>query len=395
MTLARPGSVQCWMIRLLPLEANTLSQSLILPIASVEIFGVAIPLRGPGFRNAYLTKTTQKSVVVRVTASDGAIGLGNIDPSPGHSLETIEQSLAALRERLSRVVQGLDAGNPHRLIEAMDAVLPGYLDAKAAIEMACVDLTSRKLGIPVYQYLGGALVDRVNFNAWIGILPPEEAASEAHKWFERGFRSAKIKVGGGIAADRERVKAIREAVGPWMALRADANAGYSVDDAIALGKQLEPFGLQLLEQPVAAKDLAGMAKVRHAVGIPIMADESITDHESLIAVIREDCADLIKLKVMKQGGLLKSRNMVETAAAAGLGVVLGHGFGLGINTMAEIMLAVTSRNVLDGLECVGPLKTADDIVTTKLDLGSGSLPLPQGPGLGVELDESKVQRFRF
>jgi muconate cycloisomerase len=126
-----------------------------------------------------------------------------------------------------------------------------------------------------------------------------------------------------------------------------------------------------------------------------MADESITDHESLIAVIRANSADLIKLKVMKQGGFLKSRRMVETAAAAGLGVVLGHGFGLGINTVAEIMLAATSRSVLDGLECVGPLKTADDIVTAKLDLSSGWLPLPQGPGLGVELDEDKVQRFRF
>lgn len=369
--------------------------SLILPIARVEVFGVAVPLVGPGFRNAYLTKTTQKSVVVRVTAADGSVGLGNVDPSPGHSLKTVEQSLATLSERLAPLVQGLNAGNPHHVIESMDAALHGYLDAKAAIEMACVDLTARRLDIPVHQYLGGALVARVNFNAWIGILPPDEAANEARKWFERGFRSAKIKVGGGIDADRERVKAIREAVGAQMMLRADANAGYSVDDAIALGNKLEPFGLQLLEQPVAAADLAGMAKVRQAVGIPIMADESITDHESLIAVIRADCADLIKLKVMKQGGFLKSRRMIETAAAAGLGVVLGHGFGLGINTVAEIMLAATSRSVLDGLECVGPLKTADDIVTTKLDLGAGTLPLPPGPGLGIELDDEKVQRFRF
>ena len=292
-------------------------------------------------------------------------------------------------------MQGLDAGNPHRVIESMDEAVPGYLDAKAAIEMACVDLTARRLDIPVHQYLGGAVVDRMNFNAWIGILPPEEAANEAREWLDRGFRSAKIKVGGGIDADRERVKAIRESVGDAMVLRADANAGYSVDEAIALGRKLEPFGLQLLEQPVAANDLPGMAKVRQAVGIPIMADESITDHESLIAVIRADCADLVKLKVMKQGGFLKSRRMVETAAAAGLRVVLGHGFGLGINTVAEIMLAATSRSVLDGLECVGPLKTADDIVTQKLDLSAGSLSLPQGPGLGIELDNDKVQRFRF
>ncbi len=369
--------------------------SLHLPIERVEVFGVAVPLVGSGFKNAYVTKTTQKSAVVRLTATDGSIGLGNIDPSPGYSVETIEQSLAALRDRLAPVVTGLDAGNPHRLAAAMDTALAGYLDAKAAMEMAVVDMLARRMGIPVHQYLGGAVVEQLRFNAWIGILPPDEAAAEARKWFDKGFRSAKIKVGGGINGDRDRVGAVREAVGPTMALRADANAGYSVDDAIALGRLLEPFAMQLLEQPVADTDLAGMAQVRQAIGIPIMADESITDHASLIAVIRAQCADIVKLKVMKQGGFLKCRRMLETASAAGMKVVIGHGFGLGVNTIAEIMLASTSTDVLEGLECVGPLKTADDIVTTKLDLARGVIELPGGPGLGVELDDEKLRRFRF
>jgi L-alanine-DL-glutamate epimerase-like enolase superfamily enzyme len=368
-------------------------ETLHLPIRRVEVFGVAVPLVGPGFKNAYITKKTQKSAIVRLTAEDGSVGLGNIDPSPGYSVESIEQSLDALRTRLAPVVQGLDGGNPHRVVAAMDGALDGYLDAKAAIEMACVDMLARRLGIPVHQFLGGAVVETVRFNAWIGILPPDEAAAEARKWFDRGFRSAKIKVGGGINADYDRVRAVREAVGPTMALRADANAGYSVEDAIALGRLLEPLHLQLLEQPVADDDLAGMAKVRSAIGIPVMADESITDHASLIAVIRADCADIVKLKVMKQGGFLKCRRMLETAAAAGLRVVIGHGFGLGVNTVAEIMLACTSTAVLEGLECVGPLKTADDIVTVKLDMGSGILPIPGGHGLGVALDDAKVQQY--
>jgi len=366
-----------------------------LPIEGIEIFGIVMPLVGPGFVNAYTTQNVQKSAVVRLTASDGSVGLGNIDPAPGYSAETIEDSIGAMRERLAPAVKGVDAANHHRLVEAMDAAQEGFLEAKAAIEMACVDLTSRRLGTAVHQYLGGALVDRVRFNAWIGILPPKQAAAEAHKWFEQGFRSAKIKVGGDIKADRERVKAVREAVGPTMNLRADANASYSVEDSIALAKLLEPFDMQLLEQPVAEEDLSGMAKVRQAIGIPVMADELITDHASLIAVIRADCADIVKLKVMKQGGFLNCRRMLETATAAGLRVVIGHGFGLGINTVAEIMLASTSRSVIEGLECVGPLKTVDDVVTAKLDLSSGELALPCGPGLGVELDAEKVHRYRL
>jgi len=364
-------------------------------IESAEVFGVAVPLVGSGFRNAYVTKSVQKSAIVRIRDQDGAAGLGNIDPSPGYSVETIEESLKVLRERLAPGIVGSAAANVHRVSEVMDEAVTGFLDAKAAIEMACVDLTCRRLGIPVHQYLGGAVRQELRFNAWIGIVPAGEAADEARKWFDRGFRSAKIKVGGGTVADRERVRAVREAVGPGMALRADANGGYGVAEAIELGRMLEPFDMQLLEQPVGADDIPGMAKVRGAIGIPVMADESVLDHASLIGVIRACAADIVKLKVMKQGGLLKTRRMLETAAAAGMRVVVGHGFGLGVNTVAEMMLAATSRNVMDGLECVGPLKTADDIVTQKLDLSRGILALPTGAGLAVELDEQKLGIYRF
>jgi muconate cycloisomerase len=365
-------------------------------IERVEVHGVAVPLVGSGFKNAYVTKTVQKSAIVRVFTVDGAVGLGNIDPSPGYSAETIDESLGALRSKLAPAAIGLDASNIHVLTARLDAVMPGFFDAKAAIEMACVDLTARRLGVAVYTYLGGAAKTRLTFNAWIGILPPDEAAAEALKWYQRGFRSAKIKVGGNIEADRERVKAVRAAVGDGMALRIDANAGYDVETSIRLARSMEPFNLQLFEQPVAAGDIEGLARVRReAGGVSIMADEAIVDHASLIAVIKADAADIVKLKVMKQGGFHRARHMIATAEAAGIRCVIGHGFGLGISTMAEIMFACTSANVIDGLECVGPLKTTDDIVTSKLDLTSGAIDLPRGPGLGVTLDEEKLARYSF
>ena len=126
-----------------------------------------------------------------------------------------------------------------------------------------------------------------------------------------------------------------------------------------------------------------------------MADEAVTDFDSLIQIIRLQAADIVKLKVMKQGGFLRTSRMMDTAQAAGLGVVIGHGFGLGINTMAEILLASTSTAVLSGLECVGPIKTVDDIVTHKLDLSSGWLNIQHGHGLGVELDEERLSRYTF
>lgn len=368
-----------------------------LKIERVEVFGVAMPLVGE-YKNAYLSKSVVKSAVVRITASGGAVGYGNIDPTPGYSKESIDDSLRMLETRLAGLVMGMDPANVHMVLAKMESAVDGYLDAKAAIEMACVDLSARVAGMPVYTYLGGAVKDRLQFNAWIGILPPDEAAKETLQWKTQGFRSAKIKVGGNIEADRDRVKAIREAVGADFNLRIDANAGYDADTSIKLAGMVAPFNLQLFEQPVPADDIAGMARVRkaaNAVGVPIMADESVLDHASLIHIIRMDAADIVKVKVMKQGGFLNTRRMIATAEAAGIRCVVGHGFGLGVNTMCEIMLAATSANVIDGLECVGPLKTRDDIVTHKLDLTKGSIALPAGPGLGVTLDDAKLARYKF
>ncbi|MBI4204653.1 MAG: hypothetical protein HY527_06475 [Betaproteobacteria bacterium] len=368
-----------------------------LKIDCVEVFGVAVPLVGE-YKNAYRSKSIQKSAIVRITATGGAVGLGNIDPSPGYSKETIEDSLRVLETKLAPAVIGMDPANVHRVLERIEPAVDEFLDAKAAIEMACVDLAARVAGVPVHTYLGGAVKERLLFNAWIGILPPGEAAQETLGWKQKGFRSAKIKVGGNIEADRDRVKAVREAVGPEFQLRIDANAGYDADTSIKLARMVAPFKLQLFEQPVPADDIAGMARVRreaNAFGVPVMADESVLDHASLIRIIKMEAADIVKVKVMKQGGFLNTRRMIATAEAAGIRCVVGHGFGLGINTMAEIMLAATSENVIDGLECVGPLKTADDIVTHKLDLSGGSLALPGGPGLGVTLDEAKLDQYRF
>lgn len=368
-----------------------------LKIERVEVFGVAMPLVGE-YKNAYLSKSIVKSAVVRITATGGAVGYGNIDPTPGYSKESIEDSLKMLEARLAGLVMGMDPTNVHRILAKIEPAVDGYLDAKAAIEMACVDLSARVAGMPVYTYLGGAVKDRLQFNAWIGILPPDEAAKETLQWKNQGFRSAKIKVGGNIEADRDRVKAIREAVGADFNLRIDANAGYDADTSIKLANMVAPFNLQLFEQPVPADDIAGMARVRkaaNAVGVPIMADESVLDHASLIRIIRMDAADIVKVKVMKQGGFLNTRRMIATAEAAGVRCVVGHGFGLGVNTMCEVMLAATSSNVIDGLECVGPLKTRDDIVTHKLDLSTGSIALPPGPGLGVTLDDAKLAKYKF
>lgn len=362
-------------------------------IDRIDAFKVAIPLIS-GFRTAYGIARCQESLVVRVVTRDGTEGLGNVDPTAGYSLVSVDDAIATIQNHLAPAVISQGVNWINQVVDAMDQAVSGYLEAKAAVEMACIDLVAKQLNISVHDYLGGAITTNLLFNAWVGASEPDAAAAEAARWSQNGFLSAKVKLEGDLRADSDRVQAVREAVGPSMRLRVDANGGYTVEDAIAFGRKVEKFDVELFEQPVPADALSAMARVREAIGIPVMADESITNHASLIDVIRADCADLIKCKVMKQGGLLKCRSMIETASAAGMRVVIGHGFGLGVHTAAEMALAAASRGVVSGLECVGPLKTADDIVTDKLDLSTGRVKVLPGPGLGVSLDEEKVRQYR-
>jgi len=366
-----------------------------LKIERVEVFGVAMPLSGT-FTSAGVSKQATKGAVVRLTASDGTIGISSIEQSSvAKSPHTAAELAIAIRERIAPAIIGQDPMNINRLIGLMDGLTPTQPGAGAAVEMACVELASQVLGVPLYTYLGGAAQSSVQFNGWIGELPPDEAAAESLRWLKAGFRSAKIKVGSGVEADASRVAAVREAVGSAMKLRIDANMQYDADTSLRLCRMVRQFDLQLFEQPAPQRDLAGMARVRREGGIPVMADESVSDHASLIAVIKADAADFVKFGIKQAGGILHAARMLATAEAAGLPVVIGHGFGLDPSTVAEIMLAASSRNVLPGLECVGPLKVVDTVATTRLDISSGSLPLPGGPGLGIRLDDNKLEQYRL
>ena len=366
-----------------------------LKIDRVEVFGVAMPLVST-FTSGGVSKSATQCVVVRLTASDGSIGISSIDPSTvAKSPNTGPELVVAIRDRLGPAIIGADPSNINRMIELMDKLTPTQPGAGAGVEMACIELTCRRLGVPMHSYLGGAVVDRLLFNGWIGELSPHDAALDAKRWLDAGFASAKIKVGSGVDKDRDRVAAVRDAVGPAMQLRMDANTQYDADTALQLCRAVKQFDMQLFEQPVPKDDLAGLARVRREGGIAVMADESISDHDSLIRVIKADCVDFVKFGIKQAGGILRAQRMLATAEAAGLPVVLGHGFGLDMSTMAEIMLGATSRNVVPGLECVGPLKVTDTVASTRLDLGAGSIALPQGAGLGITLDDAKLDKYRL
>jgi muconate cycloisomerase len=361
-------------------------------LLAIEPIVVDIPLRRP-VHGVHGPTSVQRSVLVRLTCEGGLEGWGDVDPTPGYSTVTAADVVDAVRAVAPHLI-GRDALNINLALEIMDRRRPRCLEGIAAVEMALWDVKGKALGLPVHALLGGRVREEISLNAWIGTLPPDDAAREAVTWLERGFVSAKIKVSGASPEGHDRVAAVRAAVGDRMALRVDFNESLQREEAIAVIRRLEPYDLVLCEQPISRDDIPGLAAIRRGVGIPIMADESVQGPASLVEIIRREAADIVKVKVMKQGGLWRTRQMVEMAAAAGMGSVIGHGFGLALSTLAETHVAATSEAILPGCEAVGPLKMAADVVADPLALEGGTIKLSDAPGLGATIDREAVARCR-
>jgi len=362
-------------------------------LVSVEPILVDVPMRQP-VQGVHGTTSVQRSVLVHAVADSGAEGWGNVDPTPGYTLmsaEEIRDTIAGLAPHLV----GLDPFNLHRALAAMDRAVAERFEAKAGVEMALCDLKGHAVGLPVHSLLGGRVRDRVTLNAWIGTVAPAQAAREARQWLDRGFTTAKIKISGSGPEGIERVAAVRAEVGSRMELRVDFNESLAPDDAVAVIRRLQPYDLVLVEQPIARDDVAGLAAIRRDIEIPLMADESVIGPASLIDIIRREAADIVKVKVMKQGGLIRTQQMAECAAAAGLRVVIGHGFGLTLSTLAEAAVAACSEAIMPGCEAVGPLKMAGDVVADPVRLDAGSIALPDTPGLGAAIDPESLKRYRI
>ena len=363
-------------------------------ITNVDVFTVRVPLKGK-FTTSQSSRTHQVSVVIEISTDEGMVGLGNVDPSPKYSTETPEEIVACLNDALIPAVMHKDPRHIILRLIDMDRVLQGHYHAKAALEMAFQDLAAKDLGIPVCQLLGGPVCERVSLiPSWIGHMSPEEGANKAAEWVEKGYRTLKIKVGAGVEEDVERIRAIREAVGPDVHLRLDANEGYTPDKAIKAIQGFAAYHILYCEQPVPREDWDGMAKVRKAVDVPIMADEGIVDPKDIVIAAEKRAADIVKVKVMKNGGIYGTGRMIWLAGSLGLKCVLGHGFTLGINSLSEIHLAAALPNVMMPIETTGMLKVVEDIITEPIQIDKGWVKVPTIPGLGATLDREKLSRFQ-
>jgi o-succinylbenzoate synthase len=330
--------------------------------------------------------TERRGWILALEEEDGAIGLGEAAPWPGFGLESVASAGAALKRALERLA-GLPSERYAQAVEQLGTLAPVVAapTARHAIDLALHDLMAKRAGCSVARLLGrDAAIDAVPANAVIARLEAKEGAEEAARAAAEGATTIKLKVGGApLAHDVERVRAVREAIGPSLRLRLDANQSWTAAEAGPAIAALRLFNLEYVEQPLPAHAIEAMAALRASCGVPIAADESVRDLATARRLLDRGAADVLIVKPMALGGLGPARAVAALALERGAGVV--------VTSLLES--AVGRLGALHAAASLGPLDHAHGVAGGILErdlaetprLRGGVIALPSGHGLGVEL----------
>ncbi|ASK63778.1 dipeptide epimerase [Virgibacillus phasianinus] len=353
-------------------------------ITEVEIFAIQLPLIDP-FVISYATYDTMPSIIVKITTDSGHVGYGEGVADEHVTGESWESTFHVLKSTLAPEVIGEDPMNMERIHDIMNKAIYAVPTAKAAIDIACYDAVGKSLGIPAYGLLGGLYHEKFPITHVLSIDTPEKQAEEAADRISQGYHSFKMKVGTDMSEDVKRIQAVHEKVGDGIAIRVDVNQGWrSSSTAIQALDKLSGIGIDWLEQPVLANDIASMAEVKAKSTIPLMIDEGLRGFAEMRDIITKRAADKVNIKLMKCGGIYPAIKLAHMAEMAGIDCQIGSMVESSIGSAAGFHVAF-SKKVITSVELTGPLKFSKDVGNLKYDVPF--IQLNEKPGLGIDIDK--------
>lgn len=331
-------------------------------------------------------------LAIAIHTDEGLVGHGEATVAPAWSGESQGTALVLIQQMLSIALIGADPMLTNLLVDRMDRMLIGNPFTKAALEMALLDLKGKILGLPVHILLGGARRStKIPLKFSIGAFSPKEAARIARHAGSLGLRAAKVKVGLVVEEDIARVQAVRSEMGDDFRLAVDANSGWTEADAVRALPALERLGVNALEQPLRRGDFRGCHRLRQRTHIPLMLDESVFTPQHAMEAIREDACDFISIYPGKNGGILRSMEIAQMAAAAGIECTIGSNLEMDLGTAAMLHLAVAMPNLATTVDhdIIGPLYYLEHLTQAPIRYEDGCAILPEGNGLGLEVQRSQ------
>lgn len=360
-----------------------------LTIKDVEIFLFDIPLLSP-FRISIGEVRAANDLLVRVHTDKGVIGLGEACPFPPITGETQATNAAAARA-IRDIIIGKDPLAIDDRLREIGTLVHSNPSAVAAFDMAFHDILGKVAGLPLFRLLGGTKsVFETDITTSIDTLDAMRA--ESKKYADMGYRTIKVKVGLDPDEDFARLEAIRDAVGPRIAIRIDANQGWTVPQAVYALNKMAPLRIELCEQPVRAADIAGLRAVRAQSPIPIMADEALFRPDDAIALIRAEACDSFNIKLMKAGGMLNAVRIAHIADAANMRCMVGCMLETRLALTAAAHVVASQANIVYA-DLDGNSEHVADPVVGGITVKAGTLTLPEAPGLGCDVDPAFLKKL--
>ncbi len=344
-----------------------------------------------------LSVTAQSYVIVELRLANGVIGIGEGATlgGPRWSEESVESIKATVDTYLAPALIGAAANRFEAARARMDGAAKRNNAAKAAIESALFDAVGKTLGVPAVQLLGGVVRESVPVLWTLASGDPAQEIEEAEKKIAaRLHNTFKVKIGAqSPEADMARMRRLASALEGRATLIVDANQAWDETTALRCLPILAEIGVTLVEQPLPAWNILGMARLRARSTLPLMADECVFSIHDMLDVARAGAADVVSLKLVKHGGLLATRDVAAVAGAAGIGLYGGCLLESSIGAAAHLHVFAGLRDLAWGCEHFGPQILTGDLVTEPLRFEDFHIHLPTGPGLGVTLDPEQLRRY--
>jgi muconate cycloisomerase len=335
-------------------------------------------------------------VIVKIHTDEGIVGIAEASTIDTWG-EPQVAAVSAIEKILGPVLEGESPFNIRSILYKMDRALEYFWYSKAAIDTALYDILGKALDIPLYKLIGGQYREKVTTSRSVGITDIDDAVQWARRLYEEfGSQTIKVKVGIDVKNDIEIVKRIRKEVGDDVLLKVDANQGYDdAKTAITALTAMDSYDVRIAEQPIKANDLKGMAQVVHTVRAHVAADESVWSPSDVIRIFEQKAADVLTIYIAKAGGITRNLEVAAVAKACNLPCILGGMGEMGVGSAANVHFAAAVENLkFPGDLHLPPFLLMDDIIKEPIEYRKDEIVVPQKPGLGVELDEKKMSKYK-
>lgn len=371
---------------------------MMMKITHLELFHIRIPFATPySLSKAYGVLENAEAIIFKVHTDEGIVGLGEADPMNPFTEETPRSVMTIVQDIIAPRIIGRDPTQVGMIEASLDMAVHANPTARGGVNMALTDIVGKTYGLPAHTLFGGFKYEKLPILWGIGSGTPEEDVEAIEALMDKGCQTVMVKMGAlPIQDEIDRMVSIRGRFGRDLVIIVDANQGWEVSETLKFIQETKNHPPDLIEQPVRHWDFPGLKQIRKHAFCPVSADESVTTVHDAARLTREEVVDVFSIKVSKNGGMKRSKQIAAIAGAFGTKCLMNSMLEFGISQAASLHVGCTLSNLLDMGHAYGSvIRMSDDITDFSKYVTGATVSVPKDSGLGIKLDKDKLEKYQL